>query len=496
MPIRMFESYGHEKVLQKVPISTLDSTIFAIDGFWYLKKYLSIASEEQFLDTSLAIDTLLKNLIELNKKTTVLWVWDGIEFKQPFQGDLSSFCRDVSDKIIISSGFNKRLYDQEFYVAYMTERLQKNGIAFMRAPYSAAAQCVYFSKYGKVSVFSKNDALLFADCNKLIVDIEFENSSVDIIYRDVLFKECNLNLESFRRLALLSGCEYCATYPSFASGFDATKAIELMSKNTVENNSAKDYQMSPESRYFNDYKQGFYIVESRPIMGLDGVVSVIRSTASSESLEELYGKQLPNKIYQALFKCQIGAKSLGIALFNRVKPYTVPFLLELFKTLLDNPKAIDYIKVPTISEFFIQKLQLEIVWHSMFNKATQILFFIFLNGDFNPEFVLRFLNSGYLGIRPLAPESVSPNEKFLHLSTKYSPEGLENFCMFLENHILFMDTASLLRIYHEFKNDVNFNFTLGYFMAELEKPTLKQFIQSQNLASSKKLDEILKLLED
>ncbi|ELA42309.1 uncharacterized protein VICG_00709 [Vittaforma corneae ATCC 50505] len=141
----MFESYGHEKALQKLPISTLENAILAIDGFWYIKKYLSISNEEQFLNVSLTIDMLLKNVIELNRKTSVLWIWDGIEFRQPVSIDLGSFCRDTSDKIIFSR-FNKRFYDQELYVSVVTEKLRKHGISVMRAPYSAAAQCAYFMR--------------------------------------------------------------------------------------------------------------------------------------------------------------------------------------------------------------------------------------------------------------------------------------------------------------------------------------------------------------
>lgn len=489
----MFESYGHEKVLQKLPIDTLENTILAIDGFWYIKKYLSISNEEQFLNVSLTIDMLLENVIELNKKTSILWVWDGIEFRQPVSVDLGSFCRDTSDKIIFSR-FNKRFYDQELYVDSVTEKLRKHGVSVIRAPYSAAGQCAYFMKTCKINVFSKNDALLFADCGKLIVEIDFENSTVDVIDREVLFQECCLTLESFRRLALLSGCEYCSTYPLFASDFDPVKVIELLKRNTLANDASKSYEMSPESKYFSEYRQGFCIIENRPVMCLDGTIQPIEPTASSDAIEEAFGRRLSNKIYQQIFKCNIGAKSLSNIMFNRNKPYTMSQLVELFRTVLESPKSIEASKTTTLSEFFVKRFQYEVVWHPLINRAAQVLFHIFLNGGFKPEFLLKFLNSGYLGGRSSLPGNIAPNERLLYLSTKYSPDNLENFCMFLENYLLFMDIVNLMKINYSLENDANFDFSLASFTTCLEKTVLRQFL-SQNISSSSKLEEFLHLLE-
>ncbi|ELA42310.1 uncharacterized protein VICG_00710 [Vittaforma corneae ATCC 50505] len=304
-----------------------------------------------------------------------------------------------------------------------------------------------------------------------------------------------MTLESFRRLALLSGCEYCSTYPLFASDFDPIKVIELLKKNTLANDSSKDYEMSYESKYFSEYRQGFCIIENRLVMCLDGTIQPIEPTVSSETIEDAFGRRLSNKIYQQIFKCNIGAKSLSNIMFGRNKSYTMNQLIELFKAILESPRSIDIPKVSTLSEFFVKKLQYEVVWHPLINRTVQVLFHVFLNGDFKPEFLLKFLNSGYLGNRPSRPGNTTPNERLLYLSTRYSPDSLEHFCMFLENHLLFGDITNLMKINYSLENDASFDFSLSNFTMSLEKIVLRQFL-SQNVSHSSKLEEFLQLLED
>jgi len=488
----MFETYGHEKILEKHPISSLENSILAIDGYWYIKKYLSISNEEQFLNVSTSLDGLMKNLVELNKKTSILWVWDGIELKMPFTTDLASFCRDISNKIIFSK-FNKRIYDQEMYAAVMTHRLREAGISVMRAPYAAAAQCAYFMKNCKTHAFGKNDALLFADCNRLIVDIDYESSTIDVIDREVLFRECNLNLESFRRLALLSGCEYCATYPIFANDFDPLKAIELLKRNTVADESAKGYEMFPDSKYFQDYQQGFSIIESHAVMGLNGTVHIPDQKVGADTVNEIFGCRLPGRVYAEIFKCKIGAKTIGNKIFNRKRSYIVARLLETLEQLLDNPKSIDAPKGTALSELFMKRYKVDLVWHPTINRAVQLLFHIFLDEGVEPVGLLKFVNSGVICTRATLPE-VSPSERLVHYSTKYLPETLEQFCVFMENQLLFKDVAALANIGGGMQNDVQFELSLGDFTSKMEKPVIKQFL-TQNISNSKRLDQFLKLLE-
>lgn len=493
MPIRMFETYGHENIIETLPINTIENSILVIDGFWYIKKYLSISNEEQFLDVSTSLDGIMKNLSELNKKTSILWVWDGIEFRTPFTTDLSSFCRDISDKIIVSK-FNKRVYDQEVYVSVMTERLRETGISVIRAPYTAAAQCTYLMKSCKTHAFSKNDALLFADCNRLIVDIDYEKSTIDVIDRDILFKTCNLTLESFRRLALLSGCEYCSTYPLFANDFDPVKVIELLKKNTLEDPSSKNYDMLPDSKYYLDYQQGFNIIENHAVMGLNGMVHIPDQKGSQEAIKDLFGQKLGARVYNEIFKCKLGAKSLSNLMFGRVRPYVLYKLTDILQQLSENPKNFyDHSKTYLFSEMLMKKCKVNIVWHPEINRAVQLLFRILLDGKLNPEYLIRFLSAGVLYSRaPL--KDIPPKERLIYFSTKYSPEILEHFCIFMENHLVFNDIVALATMNGNVHNDVAFEFSLQYFTSPPEKLIVKQFL-AQNITDSVKLDNFLQILE-
>lgn len=495
MPIRMFESYGHENILQKLPISTIENTIVAIDGFWYLKKYLPLYNEKEFLNISIGIESMMKNLIELSKKTSILWIWDGLEFIQLHPTDLTKTSLDNSDKIINTRSFSKKLYDQEIFVNLINVELKKIGVVVIRAPYSAAAQCCYFMKTCKINAFSKNDALLFADCDKLIIDFDYQNSTYDIIDRNKLFEECKLNLESFRRVALLSGCEYCPTHPSFAAEFDPIKVIELMKKNTKSDESLKYYGISPESKYYTEYLQAFSMIENRPVMCMDGTVQLSNQNSPAENIENIFGKKLSNKVYQNIFKCNIGIKALGIDIYNRKKPYIVDKILDLFKTVIEQPKSIDASKMTKCSELILSKLNLKIDFNPSFNKAIQILFSIFSNEEFLQKFLIKFLNSGTLKTKEQKfGEHLPIRDRIVHFSTYYSADILENFNMFLENCMLFEDTIEMIKNQYNLENDLGFVFSYADFIAEIEKPVIKEFI-SKNINDSIKLNEFTEVLE-
>lgn len=492
----MFESYAQEKILEKIQLSTLKNAKIAIDGSWYIKKHLLPVSEEHFTNPFSLLDEITKNIIEFNSKASVLWVWDGIEFRQSLSADIDGLSFSISNIIMERCSFKRNIYDFEAFIDYVTAKLRKGGIPVVRAPYSAAAQCSYFLRTGAVNyIFSKNDALLFKDCTSLLVDINLVKETADLIDREKLFLECNLNLESFRRLAFLSGCEYCLTHPSYASKFNPLDIIALMKKNTVADNSMANYGLSLNDKYYSDYLQGFYTVIVHPVMYFGGVVQCIDENMPDAWIEEVFGKRLDDHLYGTIFSCDIGVKAISTFIFNRQKPWINQKILQLFSTVFETPKLIDIAKGVNLSDFLARRFNIDVIWSPSISRMAQVMFHIFLENNNNSLLpLLKLLNTGILEKSPQQSTENPGTRDFSYLLSKYTPDNLMSFCSFLENYLILKDTVSMISILYNSQNDLSFSFTLKDFNMKLNKECLKPFLD-QNTASVSKLDQFTQLLE-
>lgn len=495
MPIRMFESYGYNGILEKVSMNTLEKSILAIDGFWYVKKYFVTSTEEHFTDPCQFFEHFFDKIIELNQKISILWIWDGIEYKQTPASDIDRVTRYISDDIISKLAFKKSLLDYEYYLDFMTEKLRKGGVSVIRAPYSAAAQCSYFLGEKKVDyVFGKTDCLLFKDCTSVITDFDFNNSTVDLINREKLFKACNLDLESFRRFSLLSGCEYCSTHPDFARRFNPADLISMLKKNVDSDQTETNYGLVEGTKYYDEYLQAFYILDHHPVMKLNGKVQCLNEDANSALLVEIFGKTLPADIYEEIFKCNIGAKGLSIMIFDRKDTCFDKKTIQLFKQVFETRKSISFNKTTVFSNWLAEKLELSIKWSPEISSVSQILFHIFLKNDVEPKYLLNLLNAGIKNTN--APKETALPEKpgVDYFAALYHPDILKSFCIFAENHLILKDLLGLIPLHNRPDCDLNFELKLKLFNMPLEKDVLNNFIR--NNLSAEDLDKFTELFEN
>lgn len=486
MPIRKFEYYGQLNAIQKLPMGVLENTTIAIDGFWYFKKYLAICTEEQFADHLSILSQCLAPLIEVSRSASVIWIWDGLEYKQPVPFDFKKFIENVFTKII-NRKFGKIFFDQELFVECATRILRDNGISVIRAPYLASAQCVYLLKKNCVTyVFSKNDALLYNDCHKLILDFDFPNSRVEIINRADMLKNNHFGLEAFRRIAFLSGCEICSTIPILASNFDLLSIIEI-----VKNNNMKEllggFRKDIEAKYLDEYYRSFIVVDFHPVMHLDGSVRCMSDVEAPADLDKIFGKKLSDDLYQDIFTCSLGIKALSNSMFQRPKEEYKTKILNVFESVLSS--GVKSGRNEKISDCMRRTFGIE--WSGCINKLVQAAFMSLSTSSFGNSPLLKLLNSGATNDERAKPVG----DDLLAVTQKYSHENLEMFYRANEYIVLMRDLVLLMKFRSRMEDDMFFELTYNKFHKDFKEDELGDFL-AMNKERNPRFKDMMALLEN
>ena len=484
MPIRGVQYYSTQTEL---PISILDNTILAIDGFWYLRKYLYISTGEHFNNYSTPLKECLDPIIKMRKKVSIIWIWDGLEFRQAAPFNLDRVVATNCAKINNFGTFNKSLFDQELFVDIATSFLREHEVTVIRAPYSAAAQCSYYLRESCINyTFGKTDAILFEDCNKLITEFDFVKSTVQVFDRKAFFKSNNLNIESFRRLAFVSGCEYCPTHPYHAESFNFQELVEMVNNNTcLSSLDALNFTTEEITKFKTEYPQAFFIVEFNPVMYLDGIVRPLSTSPCPEDLDRIFGKRQSDFIYQQIFTCSIGIKILSIMMFQRNKSFYKTNLCNAYEAIL-NTKASEINKNEDLFDFLSKKLEIKINWESHFMKLVQLVFMSLVDCDFDSNGLIKLLNLG-----SLPADTIDTSQS----RVIYSAENLKHFYIYNEVFILYKDLCKLAKAVFKFEQSFDFDLHFNKIATSELNSEISHFV-SKNYNSAVKMKEILVLLEN
>lgn len=488
MPIRKLEIYSDDCANSSLPIAELESKSLAIDGFWYIKKYLKLYSESHLLNHLSVLNNFLDPILKLSKKTQILWVWDGLEFSSVRSPELNDYYFQKVFDATTNGRFNsvnnrkycKLIFDQEFFVEEITRILKSNGISVVRAPYLASAQCVYLLKTKVVNyVFSKNDALLFADCDFLISEFHFSDSKFDVIDREVLFKKNYFDLEIFRRISFLSGCEFCQTVPSLVKEFDSLVVLDI-----VFNKDLNEYFNIPENKKFKEeFLNAFNIVEYSLVMLSSGEVSSIgEGDLVPCDLSTIFGKRLADSLYIKIYNCNIGVKFLSNIIFPKrevMKQFDIHYksrifacFLKLFGSIYDDNfnKRKFLIFEKNIPEALGKFLP--------FNSSPDLNFicqatFVGCN-DVDQSLLVKFLNSG---TSKKVDHQLCDND-LVKINTRYTVEDFAGFYRFSEAVIYIKELIGFLKC--ELNADCNiepFSFTYDKFINPIDKTIMASFIE-------------------
>jgi len=371
MPIRGYEKY-YNIIKKSLPFKGLEDEIIAIDGFWYLKKYMASSSaiNDKFNFESRMKDAL-SLIIDLSEKTEIIWIWDGLEY-----GKVSLAIPDKRHESLAAAakeGINSNnVFCLEDHKEVANKLLKKSKISIMTAPYSAMAQCVYFLKEKEVRyIFTKMDALLFDNCTKVIN--EFSSTGVMIAQSDILFSCLECNLEGFRRFALLCGCELCPTVPVCAdkNAFSFSKIIKIAKSETFKDDLISMSDGSEDS-YIYKYIHGLCSIIYHPIMSKNGVVECLSNHEVPRDLERLFGKKLPNWIYEKIFTGEFDFILLKKILCNEeYKGSSENKIRKCYSNKLRNGKRPS--EASTTSEQIMKDLSIPIAWKDKIEREKQMI---------------------------------------------------------------------------------------------------------------------------
>lgn len=435
MPIRGFDQLICQGSVLKLPISIIHDTAVAIDGFWYIKKYYPGYSIEDILDFTEHLGDLLKPLCELSTRTQILWIWDGLDYRKcKSSRDEPSFRAKDASKKLRMNGIARNVFDMEMYVQPVTARLRSAGITVIRAPYAAMAQCAYLLNKNCVKyVFSKNDALLFEDCNKLLIDISFSTGTIEVLDRNNLICMNGMDLESLQCISFLSGCEVCPTIPIFANNFNISNVIRLVkSGNIVESlkewharqSSGTEFVGSDEYEYLKTFSHSFLLFIYHPVMNLNGEVRCLEMQGVPNDLDKLFGKPLPARLYKELFTCNITPSLLNEIAHDSA--YEDPWKEEILdefeermKTAEENEKqgvAQSHNDDPVLFKKAVGRIGINIALSEEFDPMIQAMFIKLQSYGFDTAHLLRMLNSGNVNLRASAAvNKIEPDDLLFYL---------------------------------------------------------------------------------
>ncbi|KAJ5587375.1 XPG N-terminal [Penicillium hispanicum] len=203
---------------------------------------------------------------------------------------------------------------------FLQRILNQNGVSFMVAPYSAAAQLSYLIRGASPivdAIYGPSETLLF-DLDKLITRIETEPAQFTWITKQTCQEELGrLSNEQFLEFCLLLGSPFLRSCPLFENlAFpgklptvrDALPMFNAAGRSalTLCAQYEEDRRMQ-EFQYTDQYKRAYMIVKHHVYMDIDGRVGPMDQETTSSDMHELIGQRLPEELYFYLSKGILGA---------------------------------------------------------------------------------------------------------------------------------------------------------------------------------------------
>lgn len=322
MPIRALKNFRHNA---DWPLVSLKNTKIAVDGNWFIRLYFdSVDVKELVADIDGYVSRNLKGFLDAAKDLNFLWIWDGLNFKKDGYDpahvlgmDIKNVCENKKFK------FGKSAEFMELLVNPINKMLHDHNIDFCRAPYGAIAQCVYFWKKQCVDyIFTKTDAFLYKDIDRIITDFNFKTSMVCFFDKSDFEQGLKIKRNIFQHFLIASGCEYCATIPDAAEDFNVDYLRSLFGGKSFngEETNFSTYNFEKYLSKYEEYRKKFYnaqfMVKYHPVMKLTGRVEPLDTLYAPKDLHKIFGMKLPALYYEMLFDCRINTTGISQFIFD------------------------------------------------------------------------------------------------------------------------------------------------------------------------------------
>ncbi|CAG8920747.1 unnamed protein product [Penicillium salamii] len=376
MPIRPLDEWAVGRT-QSLPLSSLRDSVIGIDASHYINQHLVNQSTREALLGALggfpfALRTNIEKELQVFKNLGVgcVFVFNGLDFgkkelraqsqsSRSFEQAWDLYDQQQADQVVdaFSSAGMGSFYPEppselvtglaslhrrqwnltnapttadtanppgtpppETLFKFLQRILVQNGVQFMVAPYSAAAQLHYLARGTNPvidSVYAPSEALLF-DIDKLITRIDTEPAQFFWITKQTCKEELGrLSDEQFLEFCLLLGSPFLRSFPLFENpafpGKNPTIRDALPMFNAAGRSALtlcaqfdEDRRMQ-ELQYTDLYKRAFMVVKHHVFIDLEGRVGPMDSENAPSDVHELIGQRLPEELYFYLSKGILGA---------------------------------------------------------------------------------------------------------------------------------------------------------------------------------------------
>ncbi|KAF7683997.1 hypothetical protein TCON_0804 [Astathelohania contejeani] len=392
MPIRGLETFKsfYPNAFPRRPSLILRDASMAIDGFWFIKKYVTLNPLEIFLYGQTREYPELITLLDFvsSHNIDLLWIWSGVRIRKspPTAGfeDATTAYEEGRDREAMAGW--KRSLNPEDHVLPITNILQSRGISVLRAPYSATAQAAYLANIKVCNyIFAPTEFLLFEGGNKLITEFHGIKGStgtnkitcIDIICKADLMRHLSLDNSSFLGYGILLGCEFCPTMPVYSTNFDIFKILKIARTYGSICNELKlcletNYRGIDEkliSSYMENFCTALTIIRDHPVMKQNGIVEPLSGKAVPNGFEDIFGPRASNTLYSYLAQLKIFPEMI----FRTQNGNSIENILKVYISKI-NKKDSNLIPVITTPENFVRSyLGINAVNTSKISLINQIL---------------------------------------------------------------------------------------------------------------------------
>ncbi|KAH2042815.1 hypothetical protein KXV43_006198 [Aspergillus fumigatus] len=337
MSIRPLDEWASART-QSLPLSALKGAVVGIDASHYISQHLLHHSTREPLLVALggfpfALKTNIERELQSFKELGVacLFVFNGLEFgkkdQRPhvqteslraFEQAWELYDQQQADQVVDAFSGAGTPRPESLY-RFLQRILYQNGVDFIVAPYSAAAQLSYLAKGSNPvidAVFGPSEALLF-DIDKIITRMDVESSQFFWITKQTCQDEMGrLSNEQFLDFCLLLGSPFLQTFPGFENPAFPGKSVSIRDALPIFNQAGRNAlalcaqfeedRRVQELQYADAYKRAFMTVKHHVIMDVDGKVAPMDWENAPSDMHELIGQRLPEEIYFYLSKGVLG----------------------------------------------------------------------------------------------------------------------------------------------------------------------------------------------
>ncbi|KAJ5607342.1 hypothetical protein N7537_003961 [Penicillium hordei] len=336
MPIRPLDEWVIGRT-QSLPLSALKGAVVGIDASHYINQHLVNQSTREALLGALggfpfALRTNIEKELQTFKNLGVatIFVFNGLDFgkkehrAQPaasrsFEQAWDLYDQQQADQVVDAFS-SAGTPPPETLFKFLQRILAQNGVEFIVAPYSAAAQLSYLARGSNPvvdAVFAPSEALLF-DLDKLVTRIDTEPAQFFWITKQTCQEELGrLSNEQFLDFCLLLGSPFLRSLPLFENPAYPGKSPTIRDALPMFNAAGRsaltlcaqfeeDRRMQ-ELQYADLYKRAYMIVKHHVYIDVEGRVGPMDPENTSSDMHELIGQRLPEELYFYLSKGIIGA---------------------------------------------------------------------------------------------------------------------------------------------------------------------------------------------